>query len=350
VTREPLVLDGGVGEGGGQILRTAVALSAALGTPVTVRAIRPRRSPPGLRAQHLAAVRAAAAVCDAECLGAEIGSSEITFRPQSPRSGRYEFDVGTAGSAALVCQTVLPALMLTEGDSTVTVAGGTHNPLAPCFEYLRDVFALPASAANLQAYFAMDRAGFYPAGGGEMTMQVRGVESVENLSPLRLTSPGTLRYVEGLSAASAELPRHVVERQLAQALGRLAKEGLRASIEEASWETRSPGTVVFLRAVFTQSVGGAFALGERGKPAERVADEATDALLAFLRSGAALDAHAADQLLTLAALCPHESQFTAERVTSHLETNAEVVRRMTGRAVHVEGAPGKPARVTVEGL
>jgi len=139
-----IVIDGSQGEGGGQILRTAVGLSAALARPVKVTGVRAGRQRPGLRPQHLVAVRAAAAVCNGQLDGAEIGSMEITLRPGDVRAGQYRFDIGTAGSAMLLLQTILPALLLADGDSDVHVTGGTHNPLAPCFEYVRDVFGVLA--------------------------------------------------------------------------------------------------------------------------------------------------------------------------------------------------------------
>lgn len=340
-----ILIDGSQGEGGGQILRTSVGLAAALGTGVRITGVRAGRQRPGLRPQHLAAVRAAAAVCNARLAGAEIGSMEVSFEPGPPRAGTFRFDIGTAGSAALVIQTVLPALVLAEGDSEVTVTGGTHNPLAPCFEYLRDVFVPLASAANVQVYLEMTRAGFYPSGGGEIRVQVRGVGSAEPLEPLRLLRRGQLRHIDGLSAASYSLPAHIISRQTSQALGRLAKAGHRATIEEASWETFSPGTVVFLRAVFARSVGGCFALGARSKRAERVADEAVDELLAFLESAGAVGARAGDQLLVVAALCPAESRYVVERATDHLRTNAEVIRQITGRRIDIE--PGEEGSATV---
>jgi len=347
VASEAVIIDGSQGEGGGQILRTSLALSAALGIEVKVTNIRASRPKPGLAAQHLAAARAAAAVCNGRLQGDEIGSGEIHFRPGTPRSGRYRFDIGTAGSAALVCQTILPALALAEGESVVAVGGGTHNPLAPCFEYLRDVFGVLASAANIRAYFEMKRAGFYPAGGGELHMQVRGVGSRESIAPLQFTSRGELKYIEGLSAASSILPGGIVERQVTQTLGRLAQASRGATMQEAVWDSASPGTVVFLRVVYGRTVAGAFALGARGKAAERVADEAVDALLAFDGSDGVVDAHAADQLLTLAALCPFEVRFVTERVTPHLQTNAEVIRRLTGRDVTIDPQPGAAGTVII---
>jgi len=347
VTKELLVIDGSQGEGGGQILRTSVALAAALGRSVKITNIRANRPRPGLGRQHLAAVRAAAAVCRGKLTGDSLASQALTFRPGDLAPGSYSFDIPTAGSAVLVLQTVIPALMLSDGDWEVVATGGTHNPLAPCFEYLRDVFGVLASAANLQAYFEIERAGFYPAGGGKIKMQVRGTGEPDDLSPLRFSSRGELRYIEGISGRSASLPADIAERQADQVLARLAAAGHKATVEQAAWGSQSPGTVVFVRAVFTRSVAGFFALGEKGKPAYRVADEAVDALLAFLKSDGVVDAHAADQLLTIAALCPAESRFRTERVTSHLLTVADVIRQLTAREVNIDGEMGSPGNVSV---
>ena len=344
-----ITIDGSQGEGGGQILRTSVGLAAALGKAVRIINIRARRPQSGLRPQHLWAVRAAAAVCDGRLEGDEAGSGVLTFRPGEIRPGQYRFDIGTAGSTTLVIQTILPALVIAAGESDVTVTGGTHNPMAPCFEYLRDVFGVLASAANVQIYLEMIRPGFYPAGGGEVRLAVSGVDP-DDLGPLRYTARGDLKSIQGLSAASKSLPAHIIERQAARALSRLEAAGYGASIEQAAWESYSPGTAVFLRAVFSKTVAGFFALGALGKPAEKVADEAVDGLLAFLVSGAAVDAHAADQLITLAALCPGPSALSAERITDHLLANAEVIRQLTGREIRIEGQPDKPGTVTVEAV
>jgi RNA 3'-terminal phosphate cyclase (ATP) len=353
VSEEVLALDGSYGEGGGQILRTSIGLAAALwgqagrAHPAGLRIfnIRANRPKPGLRAQHLAAVQAAAAVAQAHVQGAAVDSTSLTFRPGRPRAGQYRFDIGTAGSATLVLQTILPALLSAEADSQVVITGGTHNPWAPCFEYLRDVFSTLAEAANVSLAVQLERAGFYPAGGGRIRCAIRGLGGPEQVGPLRMRSRGELRRIEGLSAASESLPEHIVERQRARVAGRLAGAGLTGDVEQARWPTDSPGTVVFLRAVFSRSVAGFFALGKRGKPAERVADEAVDELMGFLAADGAVDGHAADQLITLLALCPRESELTTARVSQHLLTNAEVIRKVAGREVLVEGEMNSPGKV-----
>ena len=345
---EPIVIDGSQGEGGGQILRTSVALAAALGKSVRIVNIRSNRTPGGLRPQHLSAIQATARICNARLSGDQVDSREVLFEPGPVESGDYRFDIGTAGSTTLVAQTLLPPLTLSGGDSRITITGGTHNPWAPCFEYLRDVFGLLLSACNLEAYFELERAGFYPAGGGRLKMDVGGLDSVDEMDPFRYADRGGLKYIEGVSGVSASLPAHIAERQANQALGRLAAAGHAATIEQAAWDSHSPGTVLFLRAVFSRSAAGFFALGKRGKPAEEVADEAVDQLLDFLSSEGAVDEHAADQLITLAALCPLQTAFTTRRPTAHLRTNAQVIRQLTGRSTRIEGPAEGPARVVLE--
>lgn len=350
-----LVIDGAFGEGGGQILRTSIGLAAALwhqagrARPAGLRIvnIRANRPKPGLRAQHLAAVRAAAAVTGARVEAAAINSTSLTFLPGEPRPGSYRFDIGTAGSATLVLQTILPALVSAGGESEVVITGGTHNPMAPCFEYLRDVSATLAEAAGVSMAVQLERAGFYPAGGGRIRARVRGLGAPDRVGPLRMRSRGELRYVEGISVASEALPEHIVQRQRRRALSRLRQAGLVAEVEPIRRPTNSPGTVVFLRAVFSRSVAGFFALGKRGKPAEKVADEAVDELLGFLAADGAVDPHAADQLITVLALSPGESELTTTGVTNHLLTNAEVIRKVTGREVTVEGELDSPGKVII---
>ena len=340
-------IDGSQGEGGGQILRTSVGLSAALGVPVRITKIRSGRRVPGLRAQHVTAVRAAATVCNGTLSGDAVGSGQVTLAPGALGGGQFEFDVGTAGSALLVCQTILPALMLTDADNDVTVTGGTHNPQAPCFEYVRDVFMVLASAANCQGYFELDRAGFYPAGGGSLRMAVIGLGGREGVEPIRLASRGELKYIEGISAAGGKSSHDVAERLARHMLARLGGAGHRPSIEQGTLESDSPGSVAFLRAVFSRTVAGAMSLSGPQRFGDVVADDAVDTILSFIASPGVVDARAADQLLPIAALCYDESHFVTERVTSHLLTNAAVIEQLTGRSVKIDPVDGGAAVVTV---
>jgi len=343
-------IDGSFGEGGGQILRTSASLAAALGLGLRMTHIRANRPKPGLRRQHLTALEAVAAITGGELVGGQIGSDRIELSAGEPTPGEYRFEIDTAGSANLVAQTVLPVLLMAPGDSTVTITGGTHNPMAPCYEYLSRVFIPLMSAVGVDAMTTMARAGFYPAGGGELTLTIRGLGGREPLIGLNLTQRGQPKQIDGLSAVAESLPDHISERQATQVIGRLRRHSLAGSIEQTRWETQSPGTVVFLRAVFTRTVAGFFALGERGTPAEAVADQAMDALEEYLDGDGAVDPRAADQLLPVLALSMESSRYTTTKVTPHLLTNAEVVRHVVGRDVCVEGDIGRPGSVTIAGI
>jgi len=347
MSAKTISIDGSLGTGGGQILRTAVGLSAALGRSVEITNIRSGRAKPGLGHQHLSAVRAAAAICNARLTGDALSSSEVIFRPGCITAGTYRFEVPTSGSACLVLQTVIPALMLADGESTVTVIGGTHNPLAPPFEYLRDVFAVLASSANLRVCFELSRAGLYPAGGGQIKMTISGIGSPENVSAMRFTERGRLRRIDGVSAVTSKLPYDIAVRQSDRVRSRLAQSGKTVSMDKANLVSDSPGTAVFLRAVFARSVAGFSSLGKQGKPAEHVADEAADALLNFIGSPGVIDSRAADQLVTIAGMARGQSRFVTDIATDHLRTNAEAVRRITGRAIDVIDSTNRGATVII---
>jgi len=339
-------IDGSFGEGGGQILRTSLTLSAVTGESIHIVNIRARRAKPGLRAQHVTAVRAAAAVCGATVRGDEVGSRQLVFEPGELAAGEYRFDIGTAGSTALVLQTVFLPLALAGEPSRLTLIGGTHNPMAPCFEYLQRCWMPMLGPMGLGAELYLARPGFYPAGAGQMSALIEPAPPREQWQPVRRQQRGRLLSLSGFSAV-ANLPRPIAERQRRQALRRLEVLGLSPRIELRSWQAASPGTVLFLHVQFAGGAAAFFALGARGKRAERVADEAADALAAYWATEAAVDPHLADQILLPAALCPAESRFTVSAVAEHLRTNAHVIGRVLGRAIHIDGDPGEPGAVLV---
>lgn len=338
-------LDASFGEGGGQILRTALALSIITGQPVRLTRIRARRAKPGLKPQHLTAVRAAAEISRARVEGAEKDSQELTFAPQSPLPGNYRFDIGTAGSTTLLLQTILVPLSLAGGTSEITVTGGTHVPWSPCYHFLEWQWAPVLKAAGYRIELFLDRAGFYPKGGGIVRARVEPAQAIE---PLQLVNPGKFRRVRGVSAV-ARLDLSIAERQRHQAQMRLARLGVPVKIECAAVDAISPGTFIVLKAEREHASTTHSALGAIGKRAERVADEAADDLLQCVASGVAVDAHLADQLILPLALARGRSEFTSASITPHLMTNAEVVRRFLRVEIEVEGAEGSPGRVTVEG-
>ncbi|MBI4609657.1 MAG: RNA 3'-phosphate cyclase [Candidatus Rokubacteria bacterium] len=340
---EFLTLDGSSGEGGGQILRTALALAVALGRPVKLARIRARRPKPGLQPQHLTVVRALAALSDATVVGDTLNSTELTFVPQALRGGAYRFDVGavkeSAGSVSLLFQALLLPLALAQAPSRLTLLGGTHVPWSPPVHYLTDVFLPALAEIGVEAHLVLRRWGWYPAGGGvvEATIQpTRGLRGVV------FGRPEAPVEISGLSAVS-RLPRSIAERQRRRALERLAATGLNASIAlEEDTSARGPGTVLFLT---SRGRAGFSALGRRGVPAERVADEAVDQLLAYIATGAPVDDHLADQLVAFLALARGESAFSCPTLPPHLRTVVEVVGRLLQVRIRLEEGP--PARVWI---
>ncbi|MBI4561029.1 MAG: RNA 3'-phosphate cyclase [Candidatus Rokubacteria bacterium] len=338
-----LTLDGSHGEGGGQILRTALALAVARRVPLTLTRIRARRPKPGLQPQHLTVVRALAAISDAEVKGDGLDSTELTFLPRTLRGGSYRFDVGavkaSAGSVSLLFQALLLPLALAPTESRLTRLGGTHVPWSPPVHYLTEVFLPALRQIGVEARLTLKRWGWYPAGGGEVEATI---VPARQLSPFRPQASGTLTAIRGLSAVS-RLPRSIAERQRERALERLSAAGLAAEIavqEDAT--ARGPGTLLFLA---VPGRAGFSALGRRGVPAERVADEAVEALLAYRGSGALVDDRLADQLMPFLALAREASLFTSPALSSHLQTAAWVVQQFLPTRIDLDAGP--PARVRI---
>lgn len=349
-----LTIDGSYGEGGGQVLRTSLALSAITGQPVHIEQIRAGRRKPGLRPQHLTAVRALGKVCDAEIEGARLNGQVLTFVPRTrPKSGTYTFDVaqvargGSAGSASLLFQALLLPLALAEGTSQLTLRGGTHVAWSPPFDYLKRVYLPTLARTGIQAKVNIRKWGWYPIGGGEIWATVQGRSGVAPGS-LDLDQRGALLRVRGLSASS-NLPKHIRTRQERAALHALRSSGVNARVDVVDAPSKGQGTVVFVWAEFEKVLAGFTALGERGKPAERVAEEAVQGLLEFLASVGALDEHLADQTVLPLALAEGTSRFTTTAVTRHLLTNAWVVNRFFPGSVRVEGDEGHPGMCTIAG-
>jgi len=340
-----VIIDGSYGEGGGQVLRTSLALSALLGEPVRVENIRAKRPNPGLQAQHLTGVMAIARICDAEVKGAELGSKELTFIPRKkPQAGLYRFDVakarkgGSAGATTLVFQTIFFPLARADGVSRVVIKGGTHVAWSPPFHYLEHVFLPTIARMGFEAELRIEKWGWYPIGGGEITITVIG-DSKAALKGIQLTERGKLRRLWGISAYS-NLPEHIGQRQRQRAVELLRRWDLDPRIQIVKAPSSGKGTCVFLVAEFENTVAGFTALGAIGKRAERVAEEAVREFLDYYKSGAALDKHLADQLILPMALAREPSAFTTCRITQHLLTNIWVVEQFMGEKFVVEGQEG----------
>ena len=339
--QESIVIDGSYGEGGGQLLRTSLSLAAITGKPLKLVNIRGRRKKPGLRPQHLTAVRACASICGAELEGVKLGATELDFIPGTIVSGSYEFHIGTAGASALVLHTILPILSKADGESHLLISGGTHVPWSPPYHHVAQVLIPTLNQLGYSCTTHLNRWGWYPKGGGEIQARVRPHRP---LGSLHLDQPFDLRRIVGISASSG-LPEHIRVRQKKRLAARLQKAGFQGEIELLDIHARNPGSLVFLLAQGKDSLAGFSSLGARGKRAELVADETADEFFHFLESRAALDHHLADQLLIYLASVPGEHYFTASKITQHLLTNVWVVEKFLPVKFEIKGELGESGTV-----
>jgi len=313
-------IDGSQGEGGGQILRTALSLALCTGKPFHVHSVRARRSKPGLMRQHLTAVSAAAEIGRAAVDGAEIGSMDLTFRPGRIAPGDYDFAVGTAGSTTLVLQTVLPALLTGTHPCTLRLRGGTHNPHAPPFDFLQQAFLplLERMGAGIET--SLERYGFFPAGGGEVRLRV---VPCAQLGALQLEERGPLERIYA-DAVVANLPVDIARRELSVVKARLGLPDANLHLV-GNAPAHGPGNVLLIVQRYRNVTEVFTGFGEPRVRAEAVAERAVKEAEAFARSEAAVGEHLADQLLLPMALAGAGS-FTTLEPSSHARTNMDVIR------------------------
>lgn len=326
----PIVIDGSDGEGGGQILRTSLALSLVTGRPFRIEKIRAGRQRPGLLRQHLTAVNAAAEISQAKMAGAELGSQELTFRPGSVRPGDYRFAVGSAGSATLVFQTVLPALMLADKPSQLTLEGGTHNPLAPPFDFLAKSFLPLVNRMGPSVEASLHTAGFYPAGGGRFDTTITPART---LQPLELVTRSEIHHRKA-TVLLANLPAHIAERELATLREHLPWP---AEAFTAQTDLRSPGPGnAILIEIGCEEVTETFsAFGQKGVRAEVVIKELIGEVRNYLSSEAPVGEHLADQLLLPLALAGG-GRFATVGLTRHSRTNMDVIAKFVPVSFGIE--------------
>jgi len=316
-------IDGSHGEGGGQILRSSLTLSMATGKPFRITNIRANRKRPGLLRQHLTAVNAATAISGARVRGDELGSRELTFEPGPVRPGDHAFVIGSAGSATLVLQTVLLPLARASEPSEIVVEGGTHNPLAPPFEFLEKSYLPLLARMGVRVEASLDRMGFAPAGGGKVRLRVHP----GSLARLELEEPGRLLRRRAV-ATVASLPTHISQRELEVLRDRL---GLHKGEEaERVIADQGPGNVAHVELDYEHVTLVLTSFGERGLLAEKVAARLADEVRRVTRAEVAADEHLADQLLLPLALGQGGS-FTTLEPTEHSRTHAEVIRTFLGR-------------------
>jgi RNA 3'-terminal phosphate cyclase (ATP) len=341
-------IDGNHGEGGGQILRTALSLSTILKKPVEIINIRQGRKVPGLQPQHLTSVSACKKISDAQIEGDSLQSTSLRFSPGDITGGEFTFDVAekkrSAGSTCLVLQTLFLPLSHAWTNSKITVLGGTHVPWSPPFNYLKEVFVTMVKKIGCNIELEIKKWGWYPKGGGEV---VCTIEPTSKFYPLELTERGRLLHFSGTSVVS-NLPMSIAERQRNHALKFLQAKGYSAEISLYQAPSIGQGTFFFLKAEFENSITGFSSLGEIGKRAEKVAEEACEDFLRFMQTAGAVDPHLADQLVPYLALAEGQSIFTVSKITPHLLTNIWVVKQFLKRDILVEGKEGGEGKITIK--
>lgn len=316
-----LTIDGSQGEGGGQILRTSLALAILTDRPIRIERIRAKRDKPGLRRQHLTAVRAAAAICGGKLSGDDVGSRELRFESGPVQAGDYCFNIGSAGSTMLVLQTVLPPLLMANGHSTIDLTGGTHNAFAPPFDFLDRAFIPLVNRLGPSVTLMLDRPGFYPAGGGRVRVEI---EPAGRLSPLRLSERGEIRR-RLCRATVSNLPQHIAERELSAVASALdwPAEWLELRRHQGSF---GPGNIVTIE-IESEHVTEVFTgFGRRGVPAETVAGQAAAEAIRYLEAGVPVGEHLADQLLLPLAMAGAGEMVTLPP-SLHTQTNIEVIQQ-----------------------
>lgn len=336
-------IDGARGEGGGQVLRSSLALALITGKPFHLRNIRARRSKPGLQAQHLMCVHAAAEIGRAKVRGGRLQSTDLVFEPGDVAQGEFRFKIGTAGATSLVLHTVYLPLALAGGESTVTIEGGTHVKASPCYDFLAHTWSRYMGFLGIQIELNLARAGFYPRGGGECVARIRPCAEIRAFHGVRTEAVTRATVV----AALAGLPEHIAERMADRATERLRELGLDVELQKVAWRG-GPGCMLGIELPTAPAPTFFFALGEKGKPAEMVAHEAADQVERYLSvAPLAVDEHSADQLLLPLALARGASDFRVASLSSHLLTNAHVIQSFVERTIDCVGVEGEPGVVQI---
>lgn len=339
-------IDGAKGEGGGQVLRSSLALSLITGQPVRIDNIRAKRAKPGLMRQHLTAVQAAAEIGAAQLNGASLGSSRLTFTPTQLKAGEYHFAIGTAGSTMLVLQTILLPLLLADGPSQVILEGGTHNPMAPPYDFIERVYLPVLNRMGGQVVARLERAGFYPAGGGRCVIEITPTQKLTRFEMLE-RGPLLQASVRGIVA---RLPASIAERECRRVLTALGWPASSMSIQSLE-NSASAGNLVLAELEFQHHTEVFTAFGERGKPAEQVADELVDQVQTYLATEAPIGEHLADQLLLPLGIGAHQAtgggSFLTGLLSDHVTTHIEVLHQFLDLKISTKRTKDNTALVSV---
>ncbi|MCF6155132.1 MAG: RNA 3'-phosphate cyclase [Candidatus Brocadia sp.] len=333
MNNELVKIDGSFGEGGGQILRTALSLSAITKRPFEIFNIRANRKIPGLSHQHLQAVNATSQICNAEVVGNQLRSTDLKFYPGEVKAGTYRLDIGTAGSVSLVLQTIFYPLSLANKPSSITIMGGTHVSHSPCIDYLMQQWLYFLKKIGFDAEIQTLRSGYYPRGGGEVFVKINPARPQH---PIRIDVRGKLIQVMGISAVS-NLDVNIAHRQQTQAKKNFLERNIPHEISVVETPAIGKGTMLLLVGKFEHSQCCYFSLGAIGKRAETVSDEACNEFFSFLETRGVIDEYLADQLILPLALTKRTSQFITPRITQHLLTNIEIVKLFLPVTVNISG-------------
>ena len=289
-----ITIDGSQGEGGGQILRTSLALSAAYGKPFEMLNIRAKRDKPGLKRQHLTCVRAVAQICGAQVEGDEVGSLRLSFKPGTIKGGTYQFDIGTAGSVTLVAQTVIPVLLRADTPSTVTITGGTHVPFAPIWEFFAETYLPELRRMGARVEAELEQCGFYPAAGGVVKLRVWPYDESKRPARYDLTDLGA--YLGGtVEGVVSHIPRSIAEAEVGIVGNQMRDLALERIVREV--DAFGPGNYCCTRLRYERATIVISAIGTYGKSRKSVANEVVRQIRDFVKSGKACEKHLADQLL-----------------------------------------------------
>lgn len=346
-------IDGSTGEGGGQIIRSAVSLASIFNKPVRIVNVRAKRKEPGLRPQHLQSVLASATLCNAKLTGATIGSTEIVYEPKKPLKFFNEpIDTGTAGSVTLIAQTIIPISIFNGTNLDIALFGGTEVPNSPTVDYL-DRIVLPIyRKLGAKIELKIERRGYYPKGGGILRLRCsRQSES----KPISFGENRSDQKSIGIFSCSRSLPRHVTLRQVESAKTLLMRSGIEISsaTTDSDGNAASPGSSILIYKTSESEFIGSSALGERGKPSERVGEQAAKDFTREISGEPNVDSHLADMLVTLLCCVKGRSSFTTSEITAHFKTNAEVATKLsncnieyhqegTSQRVNIVGSSEKP--------
>ncbi|WP_372365581.1 RNA 3'-terminal phosphate cyclase [Candidatus Uabimicrobium sp. HlEnr_7] len=342
---EPLEIDGSLGEGGGQVLRSSLTLSILCQRPFTIKNIRANRSKPGLKAQHLTAIQAATLISQADVTGDELHSTQLSFSPKKCVPGNYFFDVKTAGATSLVLQTIHLPLSFA-GNSIIDIKGGTHVPFSPVFEFIQHSWAEAIKQIMPEIDLTINQAGFFPKGGGHFQSKITQCNAIDSIELIK--RPAIKKIT--IDVVASKLPEHVSDREIEALKHYLKKNSIPGKIGSIvrNHNSMDSGNCLLIHCHFKNGWTVSFSeMGKRGRSSEVVAERLGQIFVEYWRSKAVVDEHLADQLLLPLSFAKSTSQYTVSKITQHLLTNAQVIQAFSNAKIEVDGAEGKCGLVKI---